>query len=85
MILPTKGISSDKALLSVGAELLRELGEPKTVSRLWADLSQRRGEAPAVTFDWFVLALDLLYLLGVVEYVSGLVHRVARPPHGGAA
>ena len=35
MILPTKGLALDRALLSVGAEVLRRLDRPKTVSRLW--------------------------------------------------
>ena len=76
MILPTKGIGPDKALLSIGAFILRDLDEPKTVSRLWADLRRVEEGPPALTFDWFVLALDLLYLLGTLEYLGGLVVRV---------
>ena len=77
MILPTKGIAPDKALLSIGATILRSLDEPKTVSRLWADL-RRVEEGPAdLTFDWFVLALDLLYLMETLDYFGGRVFRVA--------
>lgn len=75
MILPTKSVAPDRALLSVGAEILRDLDEPKTVSRLWAELRKQDAEALELSFDWFVLALDLLYLLGVVEYVAGRLHR----------
>ena len=75
MILPTKGIGSDKALLSIGALILRELDEPKTVSRLWADLRRVEEGPPDLTFDWFVLALDLLYLIGTLDYVGGRVVR----------
>lgn len=80
MILPTKGVGPDKALLSIGAVVLRELDEPKTVSRLWADLRQGNGELPAVSFDWFVLALDLLYVMGIVDCVSGRMYRRAWLP-----
>lgn len=76
MILPTKGMPADAALLSVGALILRDLGEPKTVSRLWADLRQRQDTAPALTFDWFVLALDLLFMIGTVKYAAGRVCRI---------
>lgn len=83
MILPTKGVGADKALLSVGADILRSLAGPKTVSRLWSDLREQNAETLQITFDWFVLALDLLYVMGVVEYVAGQVHRV--PPAEGDA
>jgi len=76
MILPTKGIAPDKALLSIGALILNDLAEPKTVSRLWADLRRVEDGPPDLTFDWFVLALDLLYLMGALEYLGGLVTRV---------
>lgn len=75
MILPTKGVAVDKALLSIGADVLRVLDEPKTVSRLWADVGQNREAAAQVSFDWFVLALDLLYLMGAIEYVRGRIER----------
>jgi hypothetical protein len=76
MILPTKGIAPDKALLSIGAFILHELVEPKTVSRLWADLRQVEEGPPDITFDWFVLALDLLFLMGTLEYQGGRLVRV---------
>lgn len=76
MILPTKGIGSDKALLSVGAIILRNLDEPKTVSRLWADLRRLEDGPPTLTFDWLVLALDLLYLMNALDYSGGRVFRV---------
>jgi len=80
MILPTKGVRPDKALLAVGAGILRDLDEPKTVSRLWADLRKQNQTTLQVTFDWFVLALDLLFLMGVIVHVSG---RVRRATHSG--
>lgn len=85
MILPTKHLREDQALIAVGAELLGLLDEPKTVSRLWEEIRRARGEAEAsaatptdrtarspqirearcnIPFDWVILALGLLYLLG---------------------
>lgn len=96
MILPTKHLREDQALIAVGAELLGLLEEPKTVSRLWDELRWARAETattPAanrpgqpqqpvqarstVPFDWFILALDLLYLLGAVELQRGRIRKVA--------
>ena len=86
MILPTKGIHADRALLSVGADILRLLDEPKTVSRIWDEARSTRSARKASTtlsFDWFVLALDLLYALGVVELEQGrLVRRSSSTSSG---
>lgn len=101
MILPTKHLREDRALIAVGAELLRLLDEPKTVSRLWDELKRERAEAPAITaqrpafppkdkaqhsgrqrssipFDWFILALDLLFVLGAIELQRGRIQRLAQ-------
>ena len=73
MILPTKGITSKKALLSIGALILDDLDESKTVSRLWSNMRNREDASPDLTFDWFVLALDLLHIMGTIEYYNGLI------------
>jgi len=77
MILPTKRLSDDRALLTVGAEVLRLLDEPKTVSRAWEDLKQVRASSyrEPLAYDWFVLALDLLYTLKAVEFERGKLSR----------
>jgi hypothetical protein len=80
MILPTKHIRPDRALLAVGAELLGCLREPMTVSRLWDEIrTSRGGRAPAapINYDWFVLALDLLFMVKAVEFDRGLIHKAA--------
>lgn len=77
MILPTKGIPPTKALLAVAGEALRSLREAKTVSRLWDDFRQRSDPRSEVTFDWFVLGLDLLFMLGAVELDQGRLRRKA--------
>ena len=74
MILPTKGLAADRALLSVGADLLRYLDRPKTVSKLWDAVRERRNSLlDGIAYDWFLLALDLLFLCGAVEFDNGLV------------
>lgn len=78
MILPTKRLSEDRALLAVGGEVLRLLTEPKTVSRLWNELKAHRAAHPGstpITFDWFILSLDLLYAMGAVELERGRLSR----------
>jgi hypothetical protein len=79
MILPTKGLAVDRALLSVGAEVLHRLDRPKTVSRLWDQVRQRQSSLlEALPYDWFLLALDLLYLWGAVTFEDGQLRRTHR-------
>jgi len=76
VILPTKRVSADRALVALGAEVLSLLDEPKTVSRLWDEFKQvkaQKSESSIVTFDWFVLALDFLYLCDAVEAERGRI------------
>lgn len=76
MILPGKKIPQDRALLTMGAQLLSLLEEPKTVSRLWQDLRECRAagqETAVLPYDWFVLALDLLFALGAIRLDHGRI------------
>jgi hypothetical protein len=69
VIVATKGIHPRQALLTVGAQALTVLDEPRTVSATWAALAEYRktlGDTP-IGFDWFVLALDVAHVLGAVE------------------
>jgi ABC-3C biological conflict system middle component len=80
MILPTKHIRPDRALLTVGSDLLGCLREPMTVSRLWDAIRIRHGdpaEPAPINYDWFVFALDLLYMVGAIEFERGLIRRGA--------
>lgn len=70
MILPGKHLKPDRALLSVGGEILSVMGEGSTVSELWLrvqDLRSRRETVSPLPFDWFVLALSLLYAIGAID------------------
>jgi len=77
VILPAKHLSTDRALITLGAELLTRLDRPKTVSALW-NTTRRLHQSPAavLTFDWFVLALDILFAFGAVALVDGKIMRV---------
>jgi hypothetical protein len=79
MILPTKHLGPERAMLAVGAEILGLLTEPKTVSRLWNELKHTvsgRASAYAISYDWFILTLDLLYMMGSIEVTYGKIQRV---------
>ena len=75
MILPSKHIPQEKALLTVGSELLKHLNRPKTVSAVWEDVRQ----SVQVSYDWFVLALDMLYAIDTIEISEGLLTRRTLP------
>jgi len=81
MILPTKHLRSDRALISVASEILQLVKRKSTVSSLWNDLQEkhkvflRYGDVP---YDWFVLALDLLYLIGMIEEQGGFIKRMKK-------
>lgn len=81
MILPTKHIRPDRALLTVGGDLLVSLQEPMTVSRLWDDVRSKRGapgEPAPISYDWFVLALDLLFMIGAIKVDGGLLMKASQ-------
>ena len=78
MILPTKHIRPDRALIGVGAEVLGALENPMTMSKLWDEVRSHRSadtSNPVVDYRWFVLALDLLYMIGAVEFQRGLISK----------
>jgi len=82
MILPSKHLPQDRALLTVGGHLLIFLARPKTVSALWEELNLQAGSPGVslprrISYDWFVLALDLLFTLGTIDLDNGLVTRRA--------
>jgi len=71
VILPTKGISAQRALATVGAQILTVLDRPQSVSATFDRLTDARRNAglkEPVTFDWFSLALTVLYAIGLVSW-----------------
>ena len=73
MILPTKHILVQNSILGAGATILRHLDQPKTVAALW----ERVRETPELGFYWrFVLVLDFLFAIGVVDLEDGIIVRL---------
>ncbi len=76
MLLPTKGLSTDRALLTVGAEVIAIMKQYRSnrhmsESEIWESYQMKnsqRTDASLVTFDWFALALTLLFALGIINY-----------------
>ena len=71
MILPSKHVQPERALIGVGAEILGALTKPMTMS---LHMGRNPGVAELLllprlrwTSEWFVLALDFLYSIGAVE------------------
>ena len=76
MILPGKHLNQNRALVGVGAEILAQLDEPRSVSELWERVRATRAgrpDASALTFDWFVLALTFLNAIFAVRFVGGVI------------
>ena len=81
MILPTKHLNEERSVLRIGAEILLLLRNESTVSRLWVDFQKyRRDEVKItpVTYDWFILALDFLYVLEAIRFDNGKITRNRR-------
>ncbi len=79
MILPSRHLPQNRALLTIGAEVLQRLDRPKTISGLWEELSQSDPMQPNSTsrlsYDWFVLSLDLLFTIDAITLKGGLITR----------
>lgn len=74
MILPSKHLRHDRALLGVGAEILKCLGNGRTVSELWERMKRRRSHSESqLTYDWFVFALTFLFIIGAVRFEDGII------------
>jgi len=75
MILPSKHISQNQALIGVGAILLGELNSPQTVTSLWEKVRANRAVG---TYERYVLVLDLLYITGIISLTDGLIDKEVR-------
>ncbi len=80
MILPSKKLRPENSLIYIGGEVLRILHEPKTVSSVWNLLKEQQShnlntQPLKFTYDWFVLSLDFLFTIGVIELREGRLHK----------
>jgi hypothetical protein len=73
MIMPSKYLREEEALIGVSATLLPLLEKTGNLSLLW-ELA-KKVEAIG-NFERFILALDLLYLLGLVDLCENEIVRV---------
>jgi hypothetical protein len=81
MLLPSRSVSPQRALLSVAAQISLQLDGPRTVSETWTRLKEWRAgnefDQP-LTFEWFQLALDMLYAMGLVDFDGRTLRRTGR-------
>ena len=82
MILPSKHLASDRCLLSVASEVLDNL-EPDgdTPSDLWIRTKRKKasvGRDNQIPYDWFVLSLNMLFALGLINSANGVITRIER-------
>lgn len=72
MILPNKNIILSSSLVGLGSIVLERLGTKESVSSLWL---KSRGEK-INTFEKFVLVLDFLYTLRLIETRANLIVKI---------
>lgn len=75
MILPSKHLKLSNSLLNVGAMLLNSIEGKYTVTLLW---DKTRILPEVKTFERFTLCLDMLYILGLIDFREGLIVRVTK-------
>jgi hypothetical protein len=75
MILPDRNIAPGRALLTIGGIIFDRLTEPMTVSRLWDETRELHQKRP-ISYVWFLLSIDLLFVLNLVWFdQDGLLRR----------
>lgn len=65
MIMPNKYIQEDDALIGAGAIVISLLSSGQTLSSLWDKV---KASTKISNFERFILTLDLLCLLGLIEF-----------------
>lgn len=75
MILPNKNIMLRYSLLGAGTMILKVLKIPPTVSSLWEKI---RNTDEINNFEKFVLILDFLYMMNLIDLEEGLVRISAK-------
>lgn len=81
MILPTKHLSKERSIIGVGGEVLLILNKPMTISSLWNNIKESRKRIYGnsfLSFDWFILSLDFLFMLNLIEFKSGKIDKVKK-------
>ena len=72
MILPTKHIPANEALLGAGAIILQKIQKPTPLSTLWENTKNN----PAIqTYERFISTLDMLHIIGVIHLENNKIQR----------
>jgi hypothetical protein len=75
VILPTKNIAPDRALLTIAGKVLSHCEDAVTVTGLWDRIRSECQERP-ISYAWFVLSVDLLFSMKLVDLDEhGLLRR----------
>ncbi len=74
MILPNKYLREDEALIGFGTVMLKHLTTERPLSDLWEDV---KGYESFGNFERFILVLDMLYILGLIEFKNNKIQRTA--------
>ena len=75
MILPTKHTTAHETLIGAGALILEQLSKPITLSYLWETVKS----GPSIqTYERFVLALDMLHIIGIIEIKDSTIMRIKK-------
>jgi hypothetical protein len=70
MILPDKYVRTRSSLIGQASSLIELRRDGMTVSELWAEAVRARRP---LSYDSFLLSLDLLYSIGVVSIEDGVL------------
>lgn len=73
MILPGKHIKLSNSILNVGAILLKQMDSAQTITMLW-NVPTIKSEI--YSFEKFILGLDFLFMLGLIEYQQGIIRKI---------
>ena len=77
MILPTKHLRSEASLIYVGGIIQNIIAStPLTIDQLWHGTKReyvKRSQDSDITYDWFVLALSLLYTINAISFSDGRI------------
>lgn len=75
MILPSKYLREDEALLGVGAKILGILRHDMPLSELW---EESKAQENMSSFERFVIALDMLYIMGLIVFENHKIKRIEK-------
>ena len=78
MILPTKHLSPDRAIITIASEILELIDNRSTVSSVWNDFRHKNKASMRqceIAYDWYILSLDFLYLISAIEEDNGILAR----------